>query len=69
MPTEHSENKQPASQATSVPESDRTPLKDYHPVHDPDKPLAALRSKAVRDTAWVEVCKRIRDAAMMFSRG
>ncbi len=46
-----------------------TPLKDYQPVRDPDKPLAALRTPAVRDTAWVEVCKRIRDAAMMFSRG
>jgi len=46
-----------------------TPLKDYQPVRDPEKPLAALRTPAVRDAAWVEVCKRIRDAAMMFSRG
>lgn len=37
-----------------------TPLKNYHAVLSPEKPLAQM--KAERDTAWVLICKEIMSA-------
>jgi len=39
----------------------KTPLKDYQAVSSPDKPLAQM-SKPERDSAWVEICKKIERA-------
>jgi hypothetical protein len=40
---------------------EKTPLKDYQAVSSPDKPLAQM-SKPERDSAWVEICKKIERA-------
>jgi hypothetical protein len=37
-----------------------TPLKDYHALISPDKPLAEM--KAERDGAWVKICEAIKAA-------
>ena len=40
---------------------EKTPLKAYQAVSSPDKPLAQM-SKPERDSAWVEICKKIERA-------
>jgi TIR domain len=40
---------------------EKTPLKDYQAVSAPDRPLAQM-SKPDRDSAWVEICKKIERA-------
>jgi len=41
---------------------DQTALERYQALHDPNKPLSDM-SKAKRDTAWVRICKRIKEEA------
>lgn len=38
-----------------------TALKDFQAVLPPEKPIAEM--KAERDTAWVQICKQIKEAA------
>jgi hypothetical protein len=40
---------------------EKTPLKDYQAVGEPDKPLARM-NRNQRDEAWVEICKEIEKA-------